>query len=169
LIGDFNTHYPWWDPLRPQSHNSVYLTDIIKLYSLNLLNTPGEGTFYRPQMAFPSVINLSFATNSILNQVQDWQVLPNLGSNHFGVLFTIWNKLESSSNIRSSTLRFNTKKADWKLFREELISNTSSLNINPRLISNPNLDLLANKFTNSILEAANVNIPKTSNIAYFKP
>jgi Reverse transcriptase (RNA-dependent DNA polymerase) len=95
--------------------------------------------------------------------------LPNLGSNHFGVLFTIWNKLESSSNTRSSTSRFNTKKADWKLFREELISNTSSLNINPRLISNPNLDLLASKFTNSILEAANVSIPKTSNIAYSKP
>ena len=168
ILGDFNTHHPWWDPLRPQSHNSVYLTDLIELYSLNLLNTPGEGTFYRPHMEFPSVIDLSFATNSILNQVQDWQVLPDLGSDHFGVLFTICHQLEPSSKAGTSILRFNTKKANWKLFKKELITNISTLAIYPTT-SKLELDILASKFTNSIIDAANASIPKTSTSAYSKP
>ena len=117
-MGDFNTHNPWWDPRRPQSPNSPHLIDFIKLYSLELLNTPGEGTFYRPNMAFPSVIDLSFASSSILNRVQDWQVLPDLGSDHFGVLFTIYNR-QGTSNT-SNISRFNTKKANWKLFKDLL-------------------------------------------------
>ena len=169
ILGDFNTHHPWWDPLRPHSQNSVYLMDIIERYSLNLLNTPGDGTFYRPYIAFPSVIDLGFATNSVLNQVQDWQVIPDLGSDYFGVCFTIRDKLERSSNTSPSMLRFNTKKADWNLFRKELTSNISLLSINPGATSKLDLDALASRFTNSILDAANISIPKTSNTAYSKP
>ena len=71
ILGDFNTHHPWWDPLRPQSSNSTYLIDLIQAYNLELLNSPGEGTFYRPNMATPSVLDLSFATRGIVNKVQD--------------------------------------------------------------------------------------------------
>ena len=121
-------------------------------------------------MAFPSVIDLGFATNSVLNQVQDWQVILDLGSDYFGVCFTIRDKLErSSSNTSPSMLRFNTKKADWDLFRKELISNISLLSINPDATSKLDLDALASRFTNSILDAANISIPKTSNTAYSKP
>ena len=45
--------------------------DIINKYSLNLLNTPGEGTFYRPHMAIPSVLDLTFATQGIVNYIID--------------------------------------------------------------------------------------------------
>ena len=110
LLGDFNTHHPWWDPLNTQSANSVYLMDIINKYSLNLLNTPGEGTFYRPHMAIPSVLDLTFATQGIVNYIIDWQIMPDLGSDHFGVLFTILSN--NSSTLPSTLLRFNTKKAN---------------------------------------------------------
>src|ERR1700710_2753618 len=60
LLGDFNTHHPWWDPLNTQSANSVYLMDIINKYSLSLINTIGEDTFYRPYMAIPSSQNTFF-------------------------------------------------------------------------------------------------------------
>lgn len=162
IVGDFNTHHPWWDPRRPQSPNSQYLLDFIKLYSLNLVNTPGEGTFYRPQMAFPSVIDLSFATKSLLSQVQDWQVVEDLGSDHYGVLFTISNRLRSTTSNSSNITRFNTKKADWKLFKETLIAQPI-----PNL--NQDLEYIAESFTNRILEAAITSIPQTSNTAYTKP
>jgi len=69
ILGDFNTHHPWWDPLRAQSSNAIHLLDLIKAYKLELLNTLGEGTFYRPNMSTPSVINLSFATKGIVNKI----------------------------------------------------------------------------------------------------
>ena len=110
ILEDFNIHHPWWDPLAPLSANSSYLLDIIEKYSLNLINTLGEGTFYRPHMTIPSVIDLTFATQGIVNQIQDWQVLPDLGSDHFGVLFTL--AFNNSLNNLSSILRFNIKKAN---------------------------------------------------------
>src|ERR1700710_695773 len=118
LLRDFNTHYPWWDPLNTQSANSVYLIDIINKHFLNLLNTPGEGTFYRPYMAIPLVLNLTFVTQGVINYIIDWQVMPDLGSDHFGVLFIILNN--NSSTLPSTLLRFNTKKANWVLFKKNL-------------------------------------------------
>ena len=61
-------------------------------------------------MTNPFVIDLTFVTQGIINQIQDWQVLPDLGSDHFGVLFTLANK--GPINMSSSILRFNTKKAN---------------------------------------------------------
>ena len=69
ILGDFNTHHPWWDPLVPQSANLVYLTDLINKYSLNLLNTPKEGTFCRPNITNPFIIDLTFITQGIANQI----------------------------------------------------------------------------------------------------
>ena len=54
-----------------------------------MLNTPGIGTFFRPNLARESVLDLTLATSSIANQVQDWQVLPEVGSDYYGLLFTI--------------------------------------------------------------------------------
>ena len=69
ILGDFNTHHPWWDPLRAQSSNAIYLLDLIKTYELELLNTPGEGTFYRPNMSTSSIINLSFTIKGVVNKI----------------------------------------------------------------------------------------------------
>ena len=85
--------------------------NIINKHSLNLLNTPGEGTFYRPYMAIPLVLDLTFATQGVVNYIIDWQIMPDLGSDHYGVLFTILSN--NSSTLSSSIpLRFNTKKAN---------------------------------------------------------
>jgi len=71
LLGDFNTHHPWWDPLALKSANADILKDLIENNSLNLLNTPGEGTFYRPHMSHASVLDLTLASNSLSNKIID--------------------------------------------------------------------------------------------------
>ncbi|PMD59780.1 uncharacterized protein K444DRAFT_488344, partial [Hyaloscypha bicolor E] len=86
----------------------VYLISYIKNYSLRLLNKSGKGTFYRPNISISSVLDLSFITSRIVTKIKDWQVLLELGSNYFGVLFTISKSTYSSS---SNPVRFNTKKA----------------------------------------------------------
>jgi len=161
ILGDFNTRHPWWDPLRAQSSNAIYLLDLIKTYELELLNTPGEGTFYRPNMSTPSVIDLSFATKGVVNKIQDWQVLPDLGSDHFGVLFTICNPTPNWS--KSNISRFNTKKANWNQFKDILTSSIVNLSLDQEL------DQLASSFTDIIVKAANFSIPKTTISVYSKP
>src|ERR1700709_1411166 len=62
LLEDFNIHHLWWDPLNTQSSNSHFLLDYISKYNLSLINTIGEGTFYRPYMVISLTIDLTFAT-----------------------------------------------------------------------------------------------------------
>lgn len=169
LLGDFNIHHPWWDPLSPQSSASETssLLDLVEKHAFSLLNTPGEGTFYRPNMEAPSVLDLTFATQGIVNQIEDWQVLPDLGSDHSGVLFTIFNSI-STSPLKS--LRFNTKKADWKRFRKNLIQSFSDFNfdINSKY-SNRELDQIGELFTSNITQAAIDSIPRAYKSATSKP
>ncbi len=165
LLGDFNTHHPWWDPLRPQSSHAIHLISYIESHSLRLLNKIGEGTFYRSNMSTPSVLDLSFATSGIVTKIKDWQVLPDLGSDHFGVLFTISKSTYSSS---SNPVRFNTRKADWAKFTSYLISSLDNMPF-PLNSTNQELDLLAEDFTNRIVDAASNSIPKSTTSSYSKP
>ena len=118
-------------------------------------------------MSISSVLDLSFTTSRIITKIKDWQVLPDLGSNYFRVLFTI----SKSSYISSSNpVRFNTKKADWAKFTSYLINSLKNM---PFPLSNTpgnhELDLLAEDFTNRIVEAASNSIPKSTTSPYSKP
>ena len=115
-------------------------------------------------MSTSSVLDLSFATSGIVTKIKDWQVLPDLGSDYFRVLFTISKSTYSSS---SNPVRFNTRKADWAKFTSYLIS---SLNNMPFLLNsiNQELDLLAKDFTNKIVKAASNSIPKSTTSSYSK-
>src|ERR1700722_13776078 len=164
LLGDFNTYYPWWDSLKPQSTYIVHLISYIENHSLRLLNKIGEGTFYRLNMSIPSILDLSFATSGIVTKIKDWQVLPDLGSNHFGVLFTISKSTYSSS---SNPVRFNTKKADWEKFTSYLINSLKNMPFSLNSI-NQELDLLVEDFINRIVDIASNSIPKSTTSLYFK-
>jgi hypothetical protein len=93
-------------------------------------------------------------------------VLPDLGSDYFGVLFTI---SKSTYRPSSNPVRFNTKKADWAKFISYL---TNSLKNMPfpltSIPGNYKLDLLAEDFTNRIVEVASNNIPKSITSLYSK-
>src|ERR1700710_1740036 len=112
-------------------------------------------------MAIPSTIDLTFATQGIVNKIIDWQVMPDLGSDHYGVLFTI---LYNSSTLSSSIpLRFNTKKANWVLFKENLDIEFKNFTFkDPNyMYSNQELDNLTELFTSKIAKVANSSIPKS--------
>jgi hypothetical protein len=120
-------------------------------------------------MTIPSVIDLTFATRGIVNQIQDWQVLPDLDSDYFGVLFIIAFKSPLNKSILNS--RFNTKKADWNLFKNKLLENFNNFPYSSYSLSysNQELDLLAESFTSKVINTANNSIPKTIIIASAKP
>ena len=69
-------------------------------------------------MTRESVLDLSFATRDIASQIEDWQVLPAFGSDHFGILFAI--KARIARSLPPSNRRYNLAKANWELFTRTL-------------------------------------------------
>ncbi|KAF1938313.1 hypothetical protein EJ02DRAFT_474145, partial [Clathrospora elynae] len=87
---DFNTKDTWWDPLCTNpSSGADNFTQWIEAQHLELINIPGIGTFFRPNMSRESVLDLAFATQDLAGKIEDWQVLPGLGSDHHSILFAI--------------------------------------------------------------------------------
>ena len=121
-------------------------------------------------MAIPLVLDLTFATQEIVNYIIDWQVMPNLGLDHYRVLFTILSN--NSSTLSSSiSLRFNTKKANQVLFKENLDIEFKNFTFkDPNYIySNQELDNLTELFTSKIVKVANSSIPKSKILLNAKP
>ena len=187
LLGDFNTHHPWWDPLAKPSTGADELVEWFENQDLALLNTPGIGTFFRPNLARESVLDLTLASSSLANRIEDWQVLPDLGSDHFGLLFIITGTgIELAKD--PSQLRFNTSLANWGLFSENLrseiancptfsylesIEQVTSLQLlqDPALAerTTDSLDLAASELTQAITIAAKSSIPLKKPGARAKP
>jgi hypothetical protein len=111
VLGDFNTHDLWWDPLcTSTSLGAASFIELTENQGLDLLNTLGIGTFFRPNMARESVLDLSFATRSLVGKIQDWQVITGLGSDHYRLLFTIKSSTQENVPLLKA-LKFNTKLA----------------------------------------------------------
>ena len=145
----------------------MYLLDFTEKYSLSLLNIPGEGTFYRLHISTPSVLDLTFATQGIVNKVIDWQIMPDLGSDHFGVLFII---IQGPTSYISTAQRYNTSLVNWELSKETLIKETYNLSLKTSTSYQTNsLDTIANKFTSIIVKAADISIPKKKITIIAKP
>lgn len=88
ILGDFNTHHPMWDPLARPSQGAKELVEWIGTNSLRLLNSINKPTFFRPNTK-PSVLDLTLATPSLASRAQEWQLLPDLGSDHLGILLSL--------------------------------------------------------------------------------
>ena len=120
ILGDFNTHHPWWDPhTTATSSDAESLVEWIENQDLALLNSIGTGTFFRPNMTEESVLDLTFATRDLVSKIEDWQVLPSVGSDHHGILFAIQDPLSRVASPLKQP-RFKTLFADWGAFGEEL-------------------------------------------------
>jgi hypothetical protein len=186
VLGDFNTHHPWWDPLHDKSPSADALVEWITNSNLLLLNEPGTGTFYRPNIKRLTVIDLTLNTADLVDKIQDWQTVPDLGSDHYGILFNIINASAASvSNIINS--RFDTKRANWDLFQKTLslkiakssiltqideLANLSNLSDLRELQSSDlhqKMDTMASTLTDAIFDASDASIPRSTVTTKSKP
>ena len=189
LLGDFNTHHPWWDPFAKPSLGANELVDWFDNNDLTLINTPGTGTYFRPGLIRESVLDLTLATSSLASRILDWQVLPDLGSDHFGILFTVAGTQPNLVDNPTQQSRFNTALANWDLFATSLKANIvssplinsiefleletkeQSLDLlqqrNPSLVNL--LDTVALELTDAIKQAAQSSIPASTPGARAKP
>ncbi|EFQ89099.1 hypothetical protein PTT_14765, partial [Pyrenophora teres f. teres 0-1] len=90
LVLDSNEHHPLWDPLCPTtSQGAQPFIDWIEEQDLELLNTPGVGTFFRPHLSRETVLDLSLVTLDLASKATDWQTIPETGLDYYGLLFSI--------------------------------------------------------------------------------
>ena len=171
VLGDFNTHHPWWDPLAYTCSGADKLVEWFEANDLTLLNTPGTGTFFRPNLQRETVLDLTLVTSSLADRTEDWQVLPDLGSDHYGIAFTITGTgLETTENPLAQQVRFDTSKANWDLFSSRIQSaqldhiTTLSAKASPET-----LELAAQDLTQAITQAATSSIPTSKPGARPKP
>ena len=131
LLGDFNIHHPWWDPLSlaTPTASADNFQEWLEDHQFSLLNTPGTGTFFRPNMEQESVLDLSFATQDLVARVEDWTIHPDIGSDHYAISFTIQALNGNLVESPLSQARFNTKKVDWDRFNSKLASAISQSTI----------------------------------------
>lgn len=74
-------HHHWWDPFNPETAGAEDFTQWADSRNLLLLNESDEdsanlGTFFRPNLTRPSVLDLTFATPNLADKVDDWEQIP---------------------------------------------------------------------------------------------
>lgn len=193
LLGDFNLHHPWWDPYN--SPASVTESDDFAAWleskDLFLVNKIGQGTFIRPDLQAPSVLDLTFSSNRLVNDIKDWTIVPSIGSDHLAICFCIKGEGETLVDSPTSLPRFKIDQADWGLFSSELkerLKSQSSLldlvksnldqfdkKLSLKLIQDQfcqealRFDRAASELTSIIFESAKTSIPTSKLGAKSKP
>ena len=159
LLGDFNSHSKLWGSFKNDKRGNI-IEDIITNNNLVLLNDTSP-THFNVSTGKNSAIDLTLCSNGIATSLE-WAALDELYcSDHYPLIIT-FNKAEQ--DIKTHTSRWKYHKADWNKYRhiitksmDELsnvideISNSNSININRAI----------KEFTNILIEAANLSIPKT--------
>src|SRR5690606_33480068 len=68
ITGDFNAHHPWWNSTRPAKNADSIIT-VANQHSLHLLNTPDTPTYILRNGNGTSVLDLTFTTPELHNEV----------------------------------------------------------------------------------------------------
>jgi hypothetical protein len=112
-------------------------------------------------MEVPSVLDLTLTKGDLSRQELNWHTID-IGSDHLTVGITIpgtVNRLDAFPDIQS----YNTRKADWDLFRSHLLLEASVVP------DTPDLEELATFLSNAISSAAKASIPKSQRSPHSKP
>ena len=138
------------------------------MHDCELVNESDIFTFFRKNRdsISQSVIDLSFATKQLNKLITDWHIDEDnaSGSDHEVIIFYIrTNSIELVNNPLCSE-HFNMKKADWKLFSEELVKQAQNIDFS-HLYSNHSelneLNTAATSLQHAIYAAAEKSISKT--------
>ena len=153
ILGDFNSHSPFWDAECKKVTHHRFLENIVDS-PLVFLN---DGSLTRvPDVAThkPSAIDLSFVSN---NMVLDWEWSvgeDTFGSDHFPLFIKNKNEKIDTVCFDETVPKFRYKFAKWDIFKQDL----ESQQIND--IKHDNINQFYENFSKSIISAAKKSIPQ---------
>ena len=70
-------------------------------------------------MSRGTILDLTIATPDLADKITDWQTTTETGSDYYGIIFSVQRTKDLVDNPISQS-KYNTKRANWDLFREEL-------------------------------------------------
>ena len=155
VMGDFNAHHPVWEPDCGQQlgGGDKLLTDIMES-NLALLNDGTKTRFPDRETDRPTAIDLTLVSPRLLSSNYEWQPLVDpLGSDHKPII-TKFNVTFQTQEAPPP--RYILEKADWSTFQS--ILNTVQI----ETIQSPDLETFYDNIRKTILQAADLSIPKTS-------
>ncbi|KAJ2940791.1 hypothetical protein O0L34_g14908 [Tuta absoluta] len=164
--GDCNAKSIWWGGDKDDCRGEEMLGALDEI-GLQILNVGTVPTFdvIRGDQHLTSYIDVTACSPDLLDRITDWKVIENLtSSDHNGIEFGVKTQKSKGTEIKRTTRKFNTKKADWTKFRETLIiffkENNLTTDVINKINSPEQLDNIAEKYTGSILDSAAQHIPK---------
>ena len=165
ICGDFNAHHSWWNSNIQNSIRSDALISWINKFNCELINISDEMTYTSHSGISQSVLDLTFATAKIAENIVDWSINDEIvtDSDHEVIAFTIISKhaqkVDSSLNAT-----YNVQKADWENFKKNLQSNYASTKFEMQILmmtSNiENMKKMTILLRSTIEKAINENISK---------
>ncbi|CAH2090550.1 unnamed protein product [Euphydryas editha] len=120
--GDCNAKCVWWgSPVTDRRGEEMYGTlEDLGLCLLNQGETPTFDTI-RGGVRYSSYVDITAVSLDLLSLVNGWRVCEDLtSSDHNGISFSIKSKHINKNNIKQTTRRFFTKKANWDQFNGKL-------------------------------------------------
>lgn len=160
LCIDSNGHSPLWFCPDHNSRGRIF-EELIEDYELKVHNTKNKLTTYsRPGMG-ESNIDITLSTNDLKGSIKDWNVKDITDSDHRAILFTI--TTDGQIDVKSNNIkRYNIAKANWLGFTADVIKFMP-------VITGHEINYMADKITETIKKAAEINIPRINNDKSLKP
>ncbi|CAB3236360.1 unnamed protein product [Arctia plantaginis] len=169
VAGDVNAKSPWWGSEEEDSRGAS-LAEFAAQESLRVINEGTTPTFsaFRQGRHYNSIIDVTMASDRLAPRITNWKVDADLSdlSDHRPISFCVSADKELTVLQNISTKLFNTKKADWELFDDELTASMDERGLTPeraRTVStSKDLEELVESLTSCIREACRVAIPAMS-------
>lgn len=189
LMGDFNSHHPQWNPeVEHPNKEAKELAEWFEDKDLELLNKPGEATFYRDNCTNISVIDLALISSNIYQRLQHFSQIKELFSDHWGFLLALHGRVKDLVINPLIQSHYNTNKANWDQFQKKL-TNITQASPTLQMVDDPSdpmansalllqgdsqglehqLDLMTEALTLAIQQAAEDTIPRSKNSPQAKP
>ena len=121
LGGDVNAWSTWWGSER-EDHRGEALASALGEMGLEILNEGDKPTFFVANQhgIRKSVVDITTCTEGLLGLIRGWKVEEGItSSDHNTVAFSIVLKTPMTDRPTKTTRKFNTKKADWQIFKKE--------------------------------------------------
>ncbi|XP_063835567.1 uncharacterized protein LOC135084759 [Ostrinia nubilalis] len=165
LGGDSNAKSTWWGST-VEDHRGKELSGTLEESGLQVLNNGDTPTFdtVRGGRAYTSHVDITACTADLLDVVDNWRVDQTVtSSDHNTILFHIALRKSKGLKVERTTRLYNTKKADWDIFRRVLLEQKLANNITVETVNNiltkTDLESLVQKYTSCITVACKESMP----------
>ncbi|CAG4932972.1 unnamed protein product [Parnassius apollo] len=166
IAGDVNAKSVWWGCDADDKRGSQIMETVAEL-NLEILNTDSNPTFavYRMGKLCSSIIDITVCSASLINKIKNWRVDETFStlSSHKPILYELNPQNFTPQKTITSTRKFDTRKANWEVFKQELTTESSSNQINKEIIgqikTTQDLDIMVDKYTQCISAACSKAIP----------